>query len=114
MKTRWIVPTFLTVFVLVLSLVFTVGMRVVDNGYSYRPVAIREYDVTAGVTTATWTVPNMALANAIHAYPQLDDIVTTNTPVSWVKCTTAGSVNVKFARTVAFTGTYTLIYNPGD
>jgi len=111
MKTKWVV---LLVILPFLAGLLVCGMSVVDNGYSYRPVAVREFTVAKWATTATWTVPNLAVGHAIAAYPKLDATVTTNSFVSSVYCTTAGSVVAEFARAVKTTSTYCLIYNPGD
>jgi len=111
MKRQWVILLVILPFLMGL---LVCGMNVVDNGYSYRPVAVREFSVAKWATTATWTVPNLAVGHAIAAYPQLDGTVTTNSLVSSVYCTTAGSVVVEFTRAVATAGTYVLIYNPGD
>jgi len=114
MKTKWVVLLAITPFILALIALMTMGISVINEGYNYRPVAVREFSVAKWATTATWTVPNMAVGHAIAAYPKLDATVTTNSLVSSVYCTTAESVVVEFTRAVATAGTYVLIYNPGD
>jgi hypothetical protein len=94
----------------VLGLVLT-GMTI--GGYTFNPVAVRKFTVNAGATTSTWTVPNLQVGNALHAYFLATAEHTTNTGVTSAYCGTAGTVTVAYATTVATTGTYCLEYIPG-